>query len=350
MKQAIMEHRILVTLGPSSLKENIISSMTKESVYLFRINLSHTQIEDLENAINIIKNNTDVPVCLDSEGAQIRNRSMENDGLFYRAGNKVKIHYEQVVGDQENISFTPEYIASQLEVSDEISIDFNSALFKVKEKNNNHCIAEVVMGGFVGSNKAANVSRPIKLDTITIKDKQAIEIGRQLGIKNFALSFANSFEDVEEMRTHIGIDSELISKVESFNGLTNLDGIIEFSDEILIDRGDLSREVPLVKIHFLQRRIISLAKSKRTPVYVATNLLESMIDNINPTRAEINDVVSTLLMGADGLVLAAETAIGKFPLGSVRNIRSLIEEVEVWTPNTSIDELLQNYGQRDKSF
>lgn len=334
--------RILVTVGPSSIKENIISTITRESIYLFRINLSHTPLEDVENTIRKIQSYTDVPVCLDSEGAQIRCRSMENGEVFFRAGGVIKIHFDEFIGDTENISFVPEYIGPQLEIGDEISVDFNSVLFEVIEKYKKYCLAKVRMGGVVGSNKAANVNKIITLKSITQKDKQAIEIGRQMNIRHFALSFANSAEDVLIMRNLIGKEASLISKIESYNGLKNLHDIINVSDEILIDRGDLSREVRLVKIPFLQRRIVSLAKSRSTPVYVATNLLESMTVNMRPTRAEINDVVSTLLMGADGLVLAAETAVGRYPLESVRRVRKLIDEYMKWTPNTSIEELLQD--------
>ena len=110
----------------------------------------------------------------------------------------------------------------------------------------------------------------------------------------------------------------------------------------MIDRGDLSRKVPIEKVPFLQRRIISLAKTKKIPVYVATNLLESMVVQPAPPRAELNDVVSTALMGADGLVLAAETAIGNYPVGAVQMTRTLIEECEKWTENTSISEILSS--------
>lgn len=314
--------------------------MSEEGVSLFRINLSHTQLEDLEATIDTIRKYSDIPVCLDSEGAQVRNQCMENDVVFYRAGDKVKIHFEEILGDRENISFTPEYIGPQLEVGDEISVDFNSVLMRVTEKQARSCIAEIVLGGEVGSNKATNINKSVELKTITEKDKQAIEIGREMNIFHFALSFANSVQDVFKLRQLIGNEATLISKIESYNGLINLDGIITDSDEILIDRGDLSREVSLVKIPFLQRRIISIAKAKKTPVNVATNLLESMITNMLPTRAELNDVVSTLLMGADGLVLAAETAIGRFPVESVKRIKKLIEQYLAWTPNTTIEELL----------
>ncbi len=332
--------RILVTLGPSSLDKNTISEMAKESIHLFRINLSHTPVDVIESTIRLIRDASDVPICLDSEGAQLRNHSMENGEVVYRAGDKVKIHFDKVLGDSENISFTPEYVKLQMDVGDIIAVDFNSVLLEIIEKNNNHFLANVNMGGKVGSNKAANLNKPLKLDTITSKDKEAIKIGREMGIHNYALSFANSAEDVLLMRELIGEKSSLISKVESYNGLKNLHGIIDVSDAILIDRGDLSREVNQIKIPFLQRRIISLVKSRKKPVYVATNLLESMIVNLHPTKAETNDVVSTLLMGADGLVLAAETAIGNFPLESIRNIRNLINQYLAWTPNTTIDELL----------
>ena len=129
------------------------------------------------------------------------------------------------------------------------------------------------------------------------------------------------------MRKLIGNNSKLIAKIESIKGILNLDEILSEANEILIDRGDLSREVPIQKIPFLQRKIISHAKSKGIPVFVATNLLESMVNSKNPTRAEVNDVASTYLMGADGFVLAAETAIGKYPVEAVVMINSLIWNV-----------------------
>ena len=144
------------------------------------------------------------------------------------------------------------------------------------------------------------------------------------------------------MRELCGEDANIICKIESPSGVNNLESIIERTDEILIDRGDLSRRVPIERIPFLQRRIIATARSMKTPVFVATNLLESMVTTQSPTRAEVNDVVSTLEMGASGLVLAAETAIGKFPVKAVQMIRSLMNESERWTPNTSIADLLRD--------
>jgi pyruvate kinase len=337
-----MTLKILATLGPSSLNEEVMQALTKENVHLFRINLSHTHTEEIENTIKNVQSWTDTPICLDSEGAQIRNQSMKKEPIKYTKGDIVKIHHDEVIGDSQNISFTPNNISRNFAVGDNIFLDFNSAKFKVTEKNNNFCYAIVEHGGHVGSNKAVNIDREIPLEVITKKDKVAVEIGLDMGVSNFSLSFANSAQDVVAMRNLIGQKSNLIAKIESVKGVLNLDEILSATNQILIDRGDLSREAPIEKIPFLQRRIVSRAKSSSIPVFVATNLLESMIETKNPTRAEVNDVVSTLLMGADGLVLAAETAIGKYPLGVVKMLNSLIKQYNRWTPNSSFEDILSD--------
>ena len=125
-----MNPKILVTLGPKTFDKNNILTMAKEGIYLFRINLSHTPIEELEKTIKLIQNSTNVPVCLDSEGAQVRNQKMENGEVFFKEGDLVKVHNDDTLGDEKNISFTPSNIAFQLEVGDEISVDFNSVLLK----------------------------------------------------------------------------------------------------------------------------------------------------------------------------------------------------------------------------
>lgn len=333
-------YKILVTLGPSSFDKKVVTQIEKENIYIFRINLSHTPLDLIEEVIDKIQGITKVPICLDSEGAQIRTQFVANDEVTFNREDEVKIHFNEVLGNSNNISFTPVNIAQQLNVDDLIKIDFHSAEIKVVERKSNHCITKVISGGKVGSNKAVDINRSLELEPITYKDKKAIEIGKKMGIRHYALSFAGSSKDVKMMRELTGENTNIISKIESRKGLLNLSNIIDASNEILIDRGDLSREVEIEKIPFLQRRIISLGRSKAVPVHVATNLLESMINGPQPTRAEINDVVSTLLMGANGMVLAAETAVGKYPVESVRMIGKLIRQLDMWTPNTSIDELL----------
>jgi len=333
--------KILVTLGPRSMSSTMIESMSRYDIYLYRINLSHTNIEDLEECINTVNTSTDVNICLDSEGAQIRNQNMKNGGVYYNQDSIVKIHYDEVLGDDANISFSPNGIAKKFIVGDIVNVDFNLVAFKVFEKNKNYCLAKVINCGLVENNKAADIKRELELQGMTEKDKKAFKLGSQLGIKHFALSFASSSQDLLLCRDIVGSHKKIISKIESKKGLLNLKNIIDYSDELLIDRGDLSRQVPIEKVPLFQRRIISVCRLYGKPIYVATNFLESMVKLKAPNRAEVNDVVSTILMGADGLVLAAETAVGEYPLESVKVIRSLCDFCKKWTPNTSIDEILE---------
>jgi len=334
-----MSVKILSTLGPSSLNKSTVQALEKAGVNLFRINLSHTQLEDVEKIISNIQAWTEVPICLDSEGAQVRNGLMVAGQALFNTGDLVKIHSCGVIGDSENISFTPASVCSQLRIGDVIQVDFNSASFSVVDCHSDYLTVKVIHGGYVGSNKGAVVSRSLKLAAITQKDEAAFDVGLKMGIKNFALSFTHCADDVAQARNIIG-EMNLISKIESIQGVLNLKEILPRVDQILIDRGDLSREIAIEKIPFIQRSIIAYARIYETPVYVATNLLESMIHSGTPTRAESNDVASTLLMGASGLVLAAETAIGHYPVESVKMIAAIIRQFEHWSPETSFKDLI----------
>ena len=307
---------------------------------MFRINLSHTSLEDLERTIAKIRSWTDVPICLDSEGAQLRNQVMSGGEIYFDISDNIRIPFSPVTGSKNLISFTPTKMASQFQPGDRIRIDFDGAEFEVTHRMVDHCRARVMNPGFVGSNKAADLDRPLEFDPLTPKDKAAIEIGKTCGIRNFALSFTNRLQDVIEMRDACGPDANIICKIESKEGVRNLEAILGEADAILIDRGDLSRQIELQKIPAFQRRIISTVNGHSKPVFVATNLLESMVTKASPSRAEVNDVVSTLMMGADGLVLAAETAIGKYPVQAVEMIRLLIDEAATWDPKISLDDLL----------
>jgi len=333
--------KILVTLGPSSLNEKTIKAIAEHQIYVFRVNLSHTDLNDLHDTIELIRAATQVPICIDSEGAQIRNGKMLDGKVCYKEGSEIKIHYEDIIGDDQNISFAPVNVARSFQPGDVVNIDFDLTSIMVTRVAADHAMAKVIKGGIVGSNKAADLNREIDLPALTEKDRQAFALGRQMGIRHFALSFANSSSDVEEVRAIVGSGATIISKIESRAGLANLKSILQSTDEVLIDRGDLSRQVSIEKIPFLQRRIISMAKIFDSPVYVATNLLENMIKNREPTRAEANDIVSTIDMGADGLVLAAETAIGKYPVESVAIVRQFADLCRRWTPNTNILEILE---------
>jgi pyruvate kinase len=185
----------------------------------------------------------------------------------------------------------------------------------------------VVDGGRIRSNKAVTIHPAAVLPVLTDRDREAIAIGIRRGLRHVALSFASCAEDVDLVRS-LAPGASVIAKIESSAGVRNMDGIIDRSDAVLIDRGDLSREVPLEYVPFYQKAIVRRANRWSRPVFVATNLLESMVTNRNPTIAEANDVANTLLDGVHGLVLAAETAIGRDPVGIVNMVTRMVRAFE----------------------
>jgi len=318
------EIKILCTLGPSSLKPNVIRRLSKENVDIFRINLSHTRIEDLEENINLIKSNSNIPICLDSQGAQIRTGNFKEQNLSIKTGEIYSLGLASESSFVEEIPIYPEESLFYLNLGDLISVDFNSALLQVIE-NKKDIKVRVINGGIIGSNKAITIiDNPPFLPSLTNLDKTAFKLCKKYNIKNVALSFANRSDDVRELREIVGKNVKIIAKIESKMGLQNLEEIIDIADSILIDRGDLSREIAIESIPYTQKEIIKKANKCNVEVYVATNLLETMTENSTPTRAEVNDVVNTLIDGANGLVLAAETAIGKHPIACVSMINRLI--------------------------
>ncbi len=182
-----MTIKILATLGPSSLNNKTVKKMTEQGVTLFRINLSHTKLDDVQDIVTNIQAWTDVPVCLDSEGAQIRNQDMINESVYFQKGNIVTIHHKSVIGDSDNISFTPENVTQQLQVGDKIRVDFNSVCFVITKIERNCLKAIVSESGHVGSNKAADTDSDIVLDPVTIKDREACKIGLEAGNNNFSV-------------------------------------------------------------------------------------------------------------------------------------------------------------------
>ncbi len=333
--------KILSTLGPSSFDKSIIQKLSRRGVDLFRINMSHTSIDELRDNIELINKYSDVPVCIDSEGAQVRTSVVPKNTTFFDR-QTISLVSKNRVDEPNQIGLWPAAVFSQLSLGDIITIDFDSLLLVITSVGDNQAKAKVLNGGSVGDNKAVTVFPPVKLPALSIKDISAVKLGLKLGVKNFALSFANNVEDVRELRKIVGNESSIISKIESKRGIDNLDEILKETDAILIDRGDLSREVPIENIPLLQKKIIKTASKSGKNVFVATNLLESMMINSKPTRAEVNDVINTLIDGATGLVLAAETAVGAQPVKSVDMLRSLISRFEISYPDYSISQLLDH--------
>ncbi|MBN3040443.1 MAG: hypothetical protein JW867_04885 [Candidatus Omnitrophica bacterium] len=320
---------LICTIGPSSFDKSVLRKMKSQGVSLLRINMSHVSVKKMEEMIKTIREAVDLPICIDTEGSQIRTAEFEKGSIKVGKNEMIKITSQDIPGNKKIFSLRPLEAVRGLSEGDLIHVDYNKVLLVVvKRIDEDTLIARVISPGLIASNKAVNVDREIILPDLTPKDYEAIEVAKDYKINIYALSFARNEGAVKKIRLAAGKNSRIISKIETREAVINLDSIIQASDAILIDRGDLSREVPIEKIPAMQKMIISRAHKRPIPVYVATNLLESMVSIAQPTRAEVNDIANTLLDGANGLVLAAETAVGRYPIDCVNMVQKLIEQHE----------------------
>jgi pyruvate kinase len=343
---------IFCTVGPASLRPKQIRELSELGATLFRINLSHTDLDAVADLVRHLRRHTSVPICLDTEGAQIRTGQLANGRMMVRRGRLLYVHEPAIVGEGAHLSFYPPGVIQQFRLGDLVSVD--STLVQVIASQPTQVTARVLSGGKIGSNKAVTVlDHGIELPALTQKDHAALRLGVQLGIQHVALSFANRASDVDELRRVTDGCATVIAKIECRAGVQNLSEIGGRADALLIDRGDLSREVPVEQIPGLQKAIIRTGETIGKKVYVATNLLESMVSSPTPTRAEVNDVYNTLLDGANGLVLAAETAIGRYPTDCLRMVQRVICQFEqeqryVAAPVVAAVQLLRSGSERGR--
>jgi pyruvate kinase len=332
-----MKIKILCTLGPASLRPDVIEGLDRRGVDLFRINLSHTPLEKVEGAIGLVRKTSSTPVCLDTEGPQVRCGIVATD-VTLAEGERIRLTAETVTGTNDDLTLWPGSIFEALAVGSTVGIDFDGCLLRITEVGDGFAEAVVTVAGRVRSNKAVVVDPPPVLPALSEKDLAAIEIGARNGITHYALSFASSAEDVARIRSLAPPGAQIMAKIESRAGVRNMDGIIHAADVILIDRGDLSREVPFEHVPYYQKSIVRRANRWNRPVYVATNLLESMVTNRTPTIAEANDIANTLIDGVHGLVLAAETAVGIDPVGSVEMVQRAVAAFERTNESNLLEE------------
>ncbi|MCI4331829.1 MAG: pyruvate kinase [Thermoplasmata archaeon] len=337
-----LKRALLCTLGPTSLNERVISELEQVGASGFRINMSHTEVADLERILQFVQKCTKVPVSIDTNGARLRTGPM-GEGVALVEGTRVRLVSAAFWGDAFTIPISPGTAVAQLEPGARVSIDFDAVLLQIDRIVDGSAEAIVLSGGEVGSRKAVTAYPSPRLSNFSEKDLLATQIALKNGVHEFALSFCEDRASVDRFRGMIGPGDTIVSKIESQQGVRNLGEILKATDRILIDRGDLSREVRIEAIPLLQKAIIHAANARKVPVYVATNLLESMISRRVPTRAEVNDVINTLLDGADGLVLAAETAVGKYPVEAARMIATLMNEYEGSLKGLHLDDLLGDH-------
>lgn len=310
-----MKKEIFCTVGPGSLNKRFLN-FSRKNINLLRLNMSHVDIKNLPKTINFIRKYTNTPICIDTEGAQIRSKVIKN--MTYKKNLKLNIFLKK-----GNFKLYPPEVFYNLKKNDILDVGFEGLKIKIVKiaKEQIKCI--VIEPGKLENNKGIHVvNRKFKLNFITKKDQEAIEIGKKNKIKYFALSFVNSSDDIKKFNKILKTEKKIF-KIETENAMKNIDSILKAGDNFLIDRGDLSKEIQIENIPLAQRLILKKAKKFNKKVYIATNFLESMIFKNFPTRAEVNDIYNAIELGSAGIVLAAETAIGKYPIECVNLIKKI---------------------------
>ncbi len=329
--------KIIATIGPASNTKEKIKQLINAGANVFRLNFSHGTHDDHLKVINIINELNDelgTNICMlqDLQGPKIRIGMVENDGVEVKGGDELIITTEEMLGNASKVSTIYKSLSTDVSVGDVILIDDGNLQFRVKDIKGSDVITEVLYGGKLKSRKGINLpDTNISAPSLTEKDRIDLEFGIKHDVQWIALSFVRTGEDMKELKQIIrdsGKKIKTIAKVEKPEAVKNIDDIIKHSDAIMVARGDLGVEIPLEDVPMVQKRIVNNCNKHGKPVIIATQMMESMIDNPRPTRAEANDVANSVLDGADTIMLSAESAAGKYPIESVQTMSNIIRTIE----------------------
>lgn len=352
--------KIVATIGPASNSEEKLKELSKAGLDVARFNFSHVDQETHGKVFDRLKDlDLDVATMLDTKGPEIRLGEVEED-TWLMEGENVVITTEEMTGNSEKLFVSYGEFPSYVSDGDVILIDDGEVELKAVETGESFVKCRIVFGGKVTSRKSVNIpGKEIGLKAPTEKDISDIKYGCDKGFDLLALSFVKSAEDVRRIRQLLkenNSDMKIISKIEHFKAVENIEEIIEASDGIMVARGDLGVETPASGIPLLQKRIIKICNRHAKPVITATQMLKSMTEHPRATRAETSDVANAVLDGTDAVMLSEETAMGKFPVKSVDYMAEVVERVEkevgeevfhtVKTPTESItDAIAKNVWQ-----
>ncbi len=334
-----MKHtKIIATVGPVSSNFEMLKELADAGVNIFRLNFSHGTHESHEKVIKLIKRlnkkrKENVAILLDTKGPEIRTGDMKNP-INVKRGDKLVLTVDFVDPENSNGKIEVNYdeFINDVEVGDKILMDSGVINLKILEKKEKDIICEVLDGGEISSRRHINLpGKEVSLEAITKKDWKDIEFGVKMGIDFIALSFVRQAKGVLELRKFLEKKKsriKIISKIENLEGTQHLTSIIEVSDGVMVARGDLGAEIPFQKVPRVQREIVRIAGELQKTVIVATHMLESMIINPIPTRAEVTDISEAVWQRADCVMLSGETAIGKYPKKAVEAMSNIAKETE----------------------
>ncbi len=325
--------KILATIGPASSTKETIIKLVQNGLSAVRINFSHGNQEDHKKQVTIVREiekELQIPIAIiqDLQGPKIRLGELLNP-LFLIEGEKIILFFGEKQTDEKiPVAYN---IFPFIKKNDLIYINDGLVSLKVIDITKDSAICKILSGGSISSNKGVNLpTTHIPLDGLTKKDKEDLLFGLQenLEFDYIAVSFVQSGEDIKSVRKFLGNKScKIIAKIETSQAIKNLETIIHESDAVMIARGDLAIEIGQEEVPIIQRNIISLARKHNTPIIVATQMQESMTTNLEPTRAEVNDVATAVLDQVDCVMLSGETAIGRYPAETVFMMNKIIERV-----------------------
>ncbi|MFQ3340908.1 MAG: pyruvate kinase [Flavobacteriaceae bacterium] len=331
--------KIVATLGPATSSEDIIEKMILEGVNVFRINFSHADYEDVSDRIKMIRKvdkklNTNTSILADLQGPKLRVGKMK-EGAFVNPGDEVVfLTDEPFLGNAEKAYMNYQSFPKDVSKGERILLDDGKLIFEVISTNKSNKVeAKVIQGGPFKSNKGVNLpNTKISLPALTEKDiKDAAFIFTQ-DVDWIALSFVRFSQDLidlkELMAKHTDEKIPIIAKIEKPEAIENIDEIIAHSDGLMVARGDLGVEVPAQEVPLIQKQLVHLAKKAQVPIIIATQMMETMIDSLTPTRAEVNDVANSVMDGADAVMLSGETSVGKYPVEVIKTIAGILKTVE----------------------
>ncbi len=331
--------KIVATLGPACSDKETIKKMVDAGVNVFRINFSHADYADVQARIDIIRGLNEefgyaTSILADLQGPKLRVGVME-DGVIVNDGDEIMFTTsEKITGTASKVYMNYKEFPKDVNPGERILLDDGKLIFEVLETNReNEVKAVVVQGGPLKSKKGVNLpNTKVSLPALTVKDIEDAKFAIKSKVDWIALSFVRNAADLEDLRDlineHSDVKIPIIAKIEKPEAVENIDKIVAYCDGLMVARGDLGVEVPAHEVPLIQKKLVNRAKTARIPVIIATQMMETMIDSLTPTRAEVNDVANSVMDGADAVMLSGETSVGSYPVQVIQKMSQIIQSVE----------------------
>jgi len=333
--------KIVCTLGPATDSDAQVRALVEAGMDVARLNFSHGAHGDHEASYNRVRTASDgagraVGILADLQGPKIRLGRFADGGTEWVNGETVRITVQDCEGTHDRVSTTYKNLAKDAQPGDRLLVDDGKVALVVEHVDGDDVVCTVIEGGPVSNNKGLSMpGMAFSVPALSAKDIADLEFALKLGVDLIALSFVRSPSDVDlvhEVMDRVGRRVPVIAKLEKPEAVENLEAIVLAFDAVMVARGDLGVELPLEEVPLVQKRAIQIARENAKPVIVATQMLESMIENSRPTRAEASDVANAVLDGADAVMLSGETSVGKFPIEAVRTMARIICSMEENNP------------------